>query len=150
MAVENGKAGGRRFLISPALPLHRFGGKTTAMSAPKADLLRAVELALAGLCQAEAGETAATAPRPGTDLSSKSFGSGPAKAGDRDAAHELVQQYENDATAAWIHAVLHKIEGDLANSRYWYRRADRMDRVDDEPRAELAAIQAELRTRSGT
>jgi len=66
-----------------------------------------------------------------------------------DAAHQLVQQYEDDATAAWTHAVLHKIEGDLANGRYWYRRADRLDRVADEPRAELAAIQAELRSRCG-
>ena len=66
--------------------------------------------------------------------------------GDWDAAHELVQQYEDDATAAWIHAVLHKIEGDLANSRYWYQRANRLDRVTDEPRAELAVIQAELTT----
>ncbi len=69
-----------------------------------------------------------------------------ALAGDWDAAHQLVQQYENDATAAWIHAVLHKIEGDLANSRYWYRRADRLDRIAEEPRAELAAIQVELTT----
>ena len=61
-------------------------------------------------------------------------------------AHQLVQQYESDAMAAWIHAVLHKIEGDLSNSRYWYRRADRMDHVDDEPRAELTAIQAKLRS----
>ena len=68
--------------------------------------------------------------------------------GDWDAAHQLVQQYE-DGTAAWIHAVLHKIEGDLANSRYWYRRAGQMDRVAEEPRAELAAIQAELRARCG-
>ena len=70
-----------------------------------------------------------------------------ALAGKWDAAHELVQQYEADAAAAWIHAVLHKIEGDLANSRYWYRRADRMDRVTEEPHAELAAIEAELRSR---
>ena len=70
-----------------------------------------------------------------------------ALAGDWDAAHERVQQYEDDATAAWIHAVLHKMEGDLANSRYWYRRADRMDHVADKPRAELAAIQAELHSR---
>ena len=83
------------------------------MGALNDDLLRAVELALAGKW---------------------------------DAAHELVQQYEDDAMAAWIHAVLHKMEGDLANSRYWYRRADRMDRVADEPRAELAAIKAELTT----
>ena len=68
-----------------------------------------------------------------------------ALAGEWDAAHQLVQQYE-DGTAAWIHAVLHKMEGDLGNARYWYRRADRMDRVADEPRAELAAIQAELTT----
>ena len=63
-----------------------------------------------------------------------------------EAAHNLVQQYEDDATAAWIHAVLHKIEGDMTNARYWYRRADRMNHVADEPRAELAAIQAELRS----
>jgi hypothetical protein len=75
-----------------------------------------------------------------------------ALAGEWDAAHQLVQQYEDGATAAWIHAVLHKIEGDLANSRYWYRRADRMKHVEDEPRAELAAIKAELATarRDGT
>jgi hypothetical protein len=42
--------------------------------------------------------------------------------------------------------VLHKIEGDLANSRYWYRRADRMKHVEDEPRAELASIKDELTT----
>ena len=66
--------------------------------------------------------------------------------GQWDAAHQLVQQYEDDRQAAWIHAVLHKIEGDQANSRYWYRRADRMDQTTAEPRAELAAIQAELRS----
>jgi hypothetical protein len=82
------------------------------MSAPKAALLQAIELALAGKW---------------------------------DAAHELVQQYEDDATAAWIHAVLHKLEGDLGNARYWYRRADRLDHVADEPRAELAATRDELR-----
>jgi len=40
-----------------------------------------------------------------------------------DDAHKVVQEYDTDATAAWIHAVLHKIEGDQDNSRYWYRRA---------------------------
>ncbi len=70
-----------------------------------------------------------------------------ALAGDWGAAHQLVQQYEDDATAAWIHAVLHKMEGDLGNARYWYRRADRMDHIADEPHAELAAIQAELGAR---
>lgn len=60
-----------------------------------------------------------------------------------DAAHQIVQQYE-DGTAAWIHAVLHKIEGDSGNARYWYHRANQMRHVSDEPRTELAAIQAEL------
>jgi hypothetical protein len=68
-----------------------------------------------------------------------------ALAGDWDAAHQLVQQYESDATAAWIHAVLHKMEGDLANSSYWYRRAGQMEHMNDEPRAELAVIQAQLK-----
>ena len=84
------------------------------MSAPKEELLRAIELALAGQW---------------------------------DAAHEVVQQYERDATASWIHAVLHKMEGDLGNSRYWYRRAGRMEKVGEEPREELAAIRNELMSR---
>jgi hypothetical protein len=61
-----------------------------------------------------------------------------------DAAHRVVQKYEDDAVAAWLHAVLHKIEGDAANSRYWYRRANKLARVADEPRAELALIRSEL------
>jgi hypothetical protein len=69
-----------------------------------------------------------------------------ALAGDWDAAHQLVQQYEDDAMASWIHAVLHKIDGDLGNARYWYQRADRLEHVEDEPRAELAAIRAALTT----
>ena len=48
--------------------------------------------------------------------------------------------------AAKSNAELHKIEGDLSNSRYWYRRADRIDHVADEPRAELAAIQNGLQS----
>ena len=64
--------------------------------------------------------------------------------GQWDAAHGIVQRYENDNTAAWIHAVLHKIEGDADNSRYWYRRADKLEHFGDDPRAELAEIQKGL------
>ncbi len=96
------------------LQLRRLVSKPTTMNAPKKDLLRAVELALAG---------------------------------EWDAAHQLVQHYENDAAASWVHTVLHKIEGDSGNARYWYRRANRMEHVADEPRAELAAIQADLNSR---
>lgn len=67
-----------------------------------------------------------------------------ALAGKWDDAHRIVQQHEGDPSAAWIHAVLHKIEGDLDNSRYWYRRAGKMEKVDEESRAELAAIKDEL------
>jgi len=59
-----------------------------------------------------------------------------------DAAHGIVQQYDGDATAAWIHAVIHKVEGDQGNSRYWYRHAGKMEHVNDEPSAELATIKA--------
>lgn len=65
-------------------------------------------------------------------------------AGKWNTAHELAQRYEDDTTAAWIHAVLHKIEGDLGNARYWYRRANRLDHVAAEPHAELADIRAGL------
>ncbi len=39
--------------------------------------------------------------------------------GDWDQSHKIAQDY-SDNTANWIHAVLHKIEGDASNSRYWY------------------------------
>ena len=38
-----------------------------------------------------------------------------------DSAHQIVQEL-NISAAQWIHAVLHKIEGDENNSRYWYSR----------------------------
>ena len=61
-----------------------------------------------------------------------------------DEAHEIAQRYESDATAQWIHAVLHKIEGDLGNSRYWYRQAGRLDWVEREPLDELRSIRETL------
>lgn len=63
-----------------------------------------------------------------------------ALAGEWHEAHGIVQADEADATACWIHAVLHKLEGDTGNARYWYRKAGRLDHVNDEPTAELAAI----------
>jgi hypothetical protein len=44
--------------------------------------------------------------------------------GDWDAAHRLAQS-EETADGAWVHAYLHRVEGDLANAGYWYRRARR-------------------------
>jgi hypothetical protein len=65
------------------------------------------------------------------------------------AAHGIVQGYDADATASWIHAVLHKLEGDTDNSRYWYRRAGKLDCFAAEPRAELARIRTELMDATG-
>jgi hypothetical protein len=39
-----------------------------------------------------------------------------------DAAHEIVQADDGD-DAAWVHAYLHRVEGDIGNAGYWYRRA---------------------------
>jgi hypothetical protein len=39
-----------------------------------------------------------------------------------DQAHEAVQDDES-RQAAWVHAYLHRKEGDLGNAAYWYRRA---------------------------
>ena len=44
------------------------------------------------------------------------------EAGDWRGAHERVQD-DPSPEAAWVHAHLHRIEGDLANAGYWYRRA---------------------------
>lgn len=44
--------------------------------------------------------------------------------GEWDKAHELAQSRE-DATGAWVHAYLHRVEGDQSNAGYWYRRAGR-------------------------
>ncbi|SFH38227.1 hypothetical protein [Pontibacter chinhatensis] len=44
--------------------------------------------------------------------------------GNWDKAHELIQDLP-DKNAAWIHAYLHRQEGDTWNADYWYRRAGR-------------------------
>ena len=40
-------------------------------------------------------------------------------------AHESAQQDEGPA-GSWVHAYLHRKEGDSSNARYWYRRADKV------------------------
>lgn len=67
-----------------------------------------------------------------------------ALAGDWDRAHKTVQQDEDDPLACWIHAVLHKIEGDAGNSRYWYSRSAHSYGDFADAKQELAAIKREL------
>jgi hypothetical protein len=40
------------------------------------------------------------------------------------AAHQIVQD-DKSVLAAWLHGIVHTLEGDLDNARYWYRRAKR-------------------------
>ena len=67
-----------------------------------------------------------------------------ALAGDWQAAHLIAQKYEDDDVASWIHAVVHRMEGDLANAGYWYRRVRRPMREDVSTDDELREIQMAL------
>jgi len=51
-------------------------------------------------------------------------------------AHGIVQQ-ETSIEAAWLHGIVHTLEGDLDNARYWYRKADR-------PFPGASAVQTEI------
>jgi hypothetical protein len=44
--------------------------------------------------------------------------------GDWNKAHKVIQDVE-DNNASWIHAYLHRKEGDIVNADYWYSKADR-------------------------
>jgi hypothetical protein len=44
--------------------------------------------------------------------------------GDWNKAHTIIQDIE-DKNASWIHAFLHRKEGDISNADYWYSRAGR-------------------------
>jgi len=62
--------------------------------------------------------------------------------GDWDGAHELAQRDEPGA-GDWVHAYLHRKEGDLGNAGYWYRRAGKpiaQGPLDDEWAAIVSAL----------
>lgn len=54
--------------------------------------------------------------------------------GEWDAAHGIAQQREGEPAHDWVHAHLHRVEGDLGNAGYWYRRAGQ-----PMPKGDLAA-----------
>jgi hypothetical protein len=64
------------------------------------------------------------------------------ESGEWQKVHALVQQYETPH-ACWLHGIVHVMEGDLENARYWYRRANRS--FTDNLRGEIAAARAALR-----
>jgi hypothetical protein len=61
--------------------------------------------------------------------------------GDWQQAHAIVQQHETQ-DAAWLHGIVHVLEGDLDNARYWYGRAKRTFSPD--AKSELAAARRSL------
>ena len=68
-----------------------------------------------------------------------------AEQGDWKGAHRIVQRDEEDPVSCWIHAVLHRMDGDLTNARYWYARCGRRLRKSVAAEAELKEIRAALR-----
>lgn len=64
--------------------------------------------------------------------------------GDWQGAHLVAQDHEGDALADWLHAIAHRMEGDLGNARYWYRRCGRSLREDVSVQAELAELKAAI------
>jgi hypothetical protein len=46
------------------------------------------------------------------------------QAGDLDHSHKIVQQLD-DQNAAYIHGMIHRVEGDFSNANYWFRKAGR-------------------------
>jgi hypothetical protein len=65
--------------------------------------------------------------------------------GDWRAAHAIVQEDEESRLSCWAHGIVHLMEGDVPNARYWYRRAGRVLREDCSIEAEVAALRDTLR-----
>jgi hypothetical protein len=69
------------------------------------------------------------------------------KRGDWERAHTLVQTDES-AFGCWAHGIVHMMEGDVANARYWYRRAHRSYPPNGDAATELAALAQAWKERS--
>jgi len=64
--------------------------------------------------------------------------------GDWQAAHAIVQQDEESRLSCWAHGIVHRMEGDASNARYWYRQARRSFAADAAIAAEIAALKEEV------
>ena len=67
-------------------------------------------------------------PPPKLDPCLRALGLG--RRGEWDASHDLVNDIDT-SLGSWIHAWLHRVEGDLSNAGYWYRLADRPQATSD-------------------
>ena len=68
--------------------------------------------------------SAAGDPKPPAGLSPEARALWFTKKGDWEAAHDIAQDIATP-TGSWLHALLHLIEGDLGNARYWFAEAGR-------------------------
>ena len=59
--------------------------------------------------------------------------------GDWEKAHAIVQN-DNTDMGCWAHGIVHMLEGDLGNARYWYRRAGRPFPRERDASAEIDAL----------
>src|SRR5690348_15955044 len=69
------------------------------------------------------------------------------KNGDWQKAHAVVQ---NDAShmGCWAHGIVHMLEGDIGNARYWYRRAGRTFPRERDASAEIDALVTEMKAQA--
>lgn len=58
-------------------------------------------------------------------------------------AHVIVQP-DKSAEAAWLHGIVHTLEGDVENAQHWYRKAKRVFPGVDAVQAEIAAAREQL------
>lgn len=65
--------------------------------------------------------------------------------GDWQGAHVIVQNDES-LIGYWAHGIVHLLEGDRDNARYWYRKAKRPLPQDDAVQAEIRALAQACRT----
>jgi hypothetical protein len=63
-------------------------------------------------------------------------------------AHEIVQR-EKSPLAAWLHGIVHTLEGDLDNARYWYGKAGRAFPGPEAVQAEIAAARQRVQGEGG-
>ncbi|MBK7978093.1 MAG: hypothetical protein IPK07_34220 [Deltaproteobacteria bacterium] len=73
-----------------------------------------------------------------------------ARGGDWQRAHVLVQDHDDEPLANWIHAVVHRMEGDAGNAAYWFRRCGRPFGRDLPIDAELREIERALEAEGAT
>jgi len=66
------------------------------------------------------------------------------KKGEWEKAHAIVQEDES-SLGCWAHGIVHMLEGDLGNARYWYRRAHRAFPRDHDASVEIDALVAKMK-----